>query len=99
MNYHNQYYIFFQSLMREFLPNVSEDYVFGFYLECRKGLFSNVSFLRLFFSFYPKQQYFLCVKFIDGKETYYKLSSQQLDYWQDKLENINHFLDKVKWLN
>lgn len=87
----------FQLLMYEFLPHVSEDYVFAFYITCRLGLFYNIIFLRFLFSFYPYKYYQLCVKFTDGNVFYYSINKNQVEYWKNKLNDINYLLQEKRY--
>jgi hypothetical protein len=82
----------FESLMGEFLPNVSDDFVCSFHFTHSVFLFGNFFLPRFLETFFPFHQFFLIIKFSDGSVIKNKVTKKQFDYWQDKIEAVNFFL-------
>lgn len=83
-----------ESLMHEFLPNVSEDFVRSFILMRSVFLFENIFLFRLLGAFLPVRSFYLMINFSDGSVVKYEVTKKQFDYWQDKIEGVNSFLSR-----
>ena len=95
--------IFIQSmvdeLMREYMPNVSLEFIYRFNIIKKRGLFQDYRFLNKIFRFINVYRYYLIIEFIDGNYTKVKISYERNEEIKQNLKQMNRFISNYRMLN
>lgn len=86
----------FHMIMNRHLPNVAEEYVYAFYLTCKKRCFLDLLFFRWFNPLPWEVKYYLVIKFTDGNFYKCTISEHDNELYKSILDIINHYLKEKR---